>query len=172
MMSSSTDHPPLFKDSGNSDHGGDCGVAVDDAPKTADAAASLDGEFDERQRGGGTHLIARVLQQGSPRNRKGKGKGKSKKIVVTATPAPAPPAPATAAAASSGGGSSSSSSTAAGLEYGHRRKSLVPEWGMAMDFSTIFRPRKRLSVKDSLAVVGLKKALLIGERGRRSDDWC
>ena len=90
------------------------------------------------------NLIARVLQQGSPR--KGKVKGRK------------------AAAAARG---SSSSSSAAALDYGHRRKSLVPDWGMAMDFSTIFRRKERqVSVKDSLAVVGLKKALLIGERGR------
>ena len=162
-MSSSADNPPLFKDSnGASDHGGDSGVAVDEAPKAAataaaddSAAASLDGDFEERQQrgGGGTHLIARVL--GSPRKRKGK------KIVVTAAPAAAPTA----------GGSSSSSpsvTASAALDYGHsnRRKSMVPQlgdWGMAMDFSTIFRRRERLSVKDSLAVVGLKKALLIGE---------
>ena len=167
-MSSSADNPPLFKDSnGASDHGGDSGVAVDEAPKAAtaaaaddSAAASLDGDFEERQHrggggGGGTHLIARVL--GSPRKRKGK------KIVVTAAPAAAPTA----------GGSSSSSpsvTASAALDYGHsnRRKSMVPQlgdWGMAMDFSTIFRRRERLSVKDSLAVVGLKKALLIGEQG-------
>ena len=165
-MSSSADNPTLFKDSnGASDHGGDSGVAVDEAPKAAtapgaddSAAASLDGDFEERQQrggggGGGTHLIARVL--GSPRKRKGK------KIVVTAAPAAAPTA----------GGSSSSSpsvTASAALDYGHsnRRKSMVPQlgdWGMAMDFSTIFRRRERLSVKDSLAVVGLKKALLIGE---------
>ena len=165
-MSSSADNPPLFKDcNGASDYGGDSGVAVDEAPKASaaaddSAAASLDGDFEERQQrgsrgGGGTHLIARVL--GSPRKRKGK------KIVVTAAPAPA-------AAPTAGGSSSSSPSVtaAAALDYGHsnRRKSMVPQlgdWGMAMDFSTIFRRRERLSVKDSLAVVGLKKALLIGE---------
>ena len=94
----------------------------------------------------------RVLQQGSSR----KNKGRKASAYASA---------AAAAAAAGVSSSSSSTSAAAALDYGQRRKStLVPDWGMAMDFSTIFRRRERLSVKDSLAVVGLKKALLIGER--------
>ena len=150
---SSTNDKPLFKGNGASDHG-DSGVAVYDttgnaaavvtptvvAAAAVDDSASSAGSIEDRQRGG-SHLIARVLQQGSPRR-----KGKGRKAAATA------------------GGSSSSSSAA--LDFGHRRKSIVPDWGMAMDFSTIFRRKERLSVKDSLAVVGLKKALLIGEQGR------
>ena len=147
---SSTNDKPLFKGNGTSDHG-DSGVAVDEtivvapaaapiAAATVDDSASSAGSIEDRQRGG-SHLIARVLQQGSPRR-----KGKGRKAAATA------------------GGSSSSSSAA--LDFGHRRKSIVPDWGMAMDFSTIFRRKERLSVKDSLAVVGLKKALLIGKQVR------
>ena len=40
---------------------------------------------------------------------------------------------------------------------------------MAMDFSTIFRKREKPSVKDTLAVIGLKKALLIGEQSEHEN---